>query len=55
MNNMKKLNTNEKILEIVKIALETRNEFMLWRISEIITKRAEYESKLNDFLKTIKN
>jgi hypothetical protein len=40
---MTKLNTNEKILEIVKIALETRNEVMLWRISEIIAKQEKAE------------
>ena len=45
------MTTDEKLVEIVKVALETRNWDALHKLSEIFQKRAEFEEKCEQFLK----
>jgi hypothetical protein len=50
---MNKKTTDEKIVELVQIALEKRDAVMIWKLADILNKRGDFENKMNTFLEEL--
>lgn len=48
------MTTDDKIVRMVKHALVTGNAGLLFKLVDILSHRASYETKLKDFMESIK-
>lgn len=47
---MPPISTDEKILEIIRYALMSRDSTTLFKVADVLIKRAEMENKLNEII-----